>query len=226
MPTTKPGFYSATGEIETIYRKHHLVPTWESRSTPGTELSVLTQPMGQVGIQICRDMDYPESGPALCENKQDCFWCLPGTRGLPSMPSFHGHMSVMRGVEGGFSMVRDAKNGLLTASDDRGRILAEEPTRTDGALVTMVARVPLRHDSTLYQRSGDWFAWVDLLALLALWQINKRRRPGALGITPHRQCTESSLEAREPHSRIAPVITLLGGYGLRVYYDAPNFRQI
>jgi apolipoprotein N-acyltransferase len=39
--------YSATGEIETIYRKHHLVPTWESRSAPGTAISVLPQADGQ-----------------------------------------------------------------------------------------------------------------------------------------------------------------------------------
>jgi len=52
--------YSATGEIETVYRKHHLVPSWESQSTPGTELSTLTQPIGRIGIEICRDMDYPE----------------------------------------------------------------------------------------------------------------------------------------------------------------------
>src|SRR3984885_1398742 len=52
--------YSASGEIEAVYRKHHLVPTWESRSTPGTEMSVLTQRAGKIGIEICRDMDYPE----------------------------------------------------------------------------------------------------------------------------------------------------------------------
>lgn len=173
-------FYSATGEIEAVYRKHHLVPTWESRSTPGTELSVLTQPMGQVGIQICRDMDYPELARRYAREQAGLLLVPAWDQGIAVDASFHGHMSVMRGVEGGFSMVRDAKNGLLTASDDRGRILAEESSRTDGALVTMVANVPVRHDSTLYQKWGDWFAWVDVLALLALWQINKRRRPGAL----------------------------------------------
>jgi hypothetical protein len=49
-----------------------------------------------------------------------------------------------------------------------GRILAEESARSDGALVTMLATVPLRHGSTLYQQWGDWFAWLDLAALAAL----------------------------------------------------------
>jgi len=38
-----------------------------------------------------------------------------------------------------------------------------------------VATVPVRHDSTLYQKWGDWFAWVDLAALAALltfWLAN------------------------------------------------------
>ena len=89
----------------------------------------------------------------------------------------------MRGVESGFAMVRDAKVGLLTASDDRGRILAEEATHSDGTLVTMLATVPVRHDSTLYQVWGDWFAWFDLAglaALLAFWPVNRNflpRRP-------------------------------------------------
>lgn len=89
-------------------------------------------------------------------------------QGVDIDSAWHGHMSVMRGVEGGFTIVRDAKDGLLTASDDRGRILAEEPARSDGAFVTMLATVPVRHDSTLYQEWEDWFAWADFVALVAM----------------------------------------------------------
>jgi apolipoprotein N-acyltransferase len=84
-------------------------------------------------------------------------------------------------VENGFTMVRDAKVGLLTASDDRGRILAEESTHSDGTIVTMLATVPVRHDSTLYQEWGDWFAWVDLAALVALFTpllASRKFQPG------------------------------------------------
>ena len=34
-------------------------------------------------------------------------------------------MPLMRGVEGAFSIVRAAKNGFLTVSDNRGRIVGE-----------------------------------------------------------------------------------------------------
>lgn len=159
--------YSATGEIEAVYHKHHLVPTWEARSTPGTELSVLSQPPGKIGIEICRDMDYPELARRYAKQQVGLVLAPAWDQGLGVDAAWHGHLSLMRAVENGFSLVHDAKVGLLTASDDRGRIIAEEPTRSDGALVTMLATVPVRHDSTLYQRWGDWFAWVDLAALAA-----------------------------------------------------------
>ena len=160
--------YSAIGKIETVYRKHHLVPTWESRSTPGTEISVLPQPAGKIGIEICRDMDYPELARRYAKQQVGLVLVPAWDQGLGVDAAWHGHLSVMRGVESGFTMVRDAKVGLLTVSDDRGRILAEESTHTDGTLVTMLATVPVRNDPTLYQKWGDWFAWIDLAALAAL----------------------------------------------------------
>jgi apolipoprotein N-acyltransferase len=175
--------YSATGEIETVYRKHHLVPTWESRSTPGTEISVLPQPAGRIGIEICRDMDYPELARRYAMQQVGLVLAPAWDQGLGVDATWHGHLSLMRGVESGFTMVRDAKVGLLTASDDRGRILAEQPTRSDGGLTTMLASVPVRHDFTLYQVWGDWFAWFDLAALAALltfWLVNRKFQPQRL----------------------------------------------
>jgi len=174
--------YSATGQIETVYRKHHLVPGWEDRLTPGTEISVLPQPEGKIGIQICYDMDFAEWSRRYARQQVGLMLVPAWDQGVDLDGAWHGHMSVMRGVEGGFTVVRNAKDGLLTASDDRGRILAEEPTRSDGVFVTMLTRVPVRHDSTLYQQWGDWFAWADLVALaillvfwLTAWKFQPQR---------------------------------------------------
>jgi apolipoprotein N-acyltransferase len=158
--------YSASGEIETVYRKHHLVPSFESRSTPGTGISVLSQPPGKIGIEICRDMDYPELSRRYAHQDVGLVVVPAWDQGVDAI--WHGHMALMRSVEDGFTLVRDAKVGLLTAADDRGRILEEKSTRLDGEFVTMLAEVPVRHDSTLYQQWGDWFAWVDLVALAAI----------------------------------------------------------
>ena len=175
--------YSANGEIETVYRKHHLVPTWESRSTPGTELSVVPQPEGTIGVEICRDMDYPELARRY-GNRQVGLVLVPAwDQGINVDAAWHGHLSLMRAVEDGFAMVRDAKNGLLTVSDNRGRILAEKPTRSDGAVVNMLASVPVHHDATIYQKWGDWFAWLDMVAVIALlvfWLKSPRAQSGIL----------------------------------------------
>jgi apolipoprotein N-acyltransferase len=167
--------YSADGTIETVYRKHHLVPTWEARSTPGSEISVLPQPSGKIGIQICRDLDYPELSRRYAHHQVGLILAPAWDQGVDVDAQWHGHLALMRAVEDGFTLVRDAKVGLLTASDDRGRILAEQSTRPDGAFTTMLAAVPVRYDPTLYQKWGDWFAWMDLVAVAALltfWLAN------------------------------------------------------
>jgi apolipoprotein N-acyltransferase len=84
-------------------------------------------------------------------------------------------MAVLRGVESGFSIVRAAKQGLLTVSDGRGRILAEQ----DAAAVpwaSLLAAAPVRHDDTLYVRWGDWFAWLNAAVLAALLFVRQPAR--------------------------------------------------
>lgn len=46
-------------------------------------------------------------------------------------------------------MVPDVMVGLMTASDDCARILAEEQTRCDGTLLTILTTVPVRLEAAL-----------------------------------------------------------------------------
>jgi apolipoprotein N-acyltransferase len=87
----------------------------------------------------------------------------------------HGRMAVLRGVESGFTVARAAKQGLLTVSDDRGRILAEQDAATP-RVASLVASAPVRHDDTIYARLGDWFAWLDIGALTAMLVFRRPRR--------------------------------------------------
>jgi len=145
------------------YDKQHLLPAFESQFRPGVTLTLLSRPSGLWGVAICKDLDFIE--PARDYGRAGA--------GLLLVPAWdfvldrfeHGHKAVMRGVEGGFSVARAAKQGYLTVSDDRGRILAE--TATDPAsFATLVVEAPTTHHVTLYQSWGDWFAW-SVLALLA-----------------------------------------------------------
>jgi apolipoprotein N-acyltransferase len=79
--------------------------------------------------------------------------------------SWHGHMAIMRGVEDGFGVVHAAKNGYLTVSDNRGRVVAE--TRSDAAdFATLLSTVPAVHSATVYLLLGDWFGWLACALLV------------------------------------------------------------
>jgi apolipoprotein N-acyltransferase len=87
----------------------------------------------------------------------------------------HGRMAVMRGVEGGFTIARSAKQGLLTVSDDRGRILAQQDAATVH-FASLLATAPVRHGDTLYARWGDWFAWLNIAGLIVILLSPTRKR--------------------------------------------------
>jgi len=145
------------------YDKQHLLPPFESDSTPGKALTIWPNPPETRGVAICKDMDFTplsrQYGQAAAGVMLVPAWDFNLDRG------WHGHIAVMRGVEDGFSLVRAAKNGYLTVSDSRGRILSE--TRSDSApFATLVAEVPSAHQTTLYLFLGDWFAWFALAALI------------------------------------------------------------
>jgi apolipoprotein N-acyltransferase len=141
------------------YDKEHLLPPFESSTEPGHSLTLLPQQGHVVGIAICKDMDFAR--PARSYGEAGAGVLLVPAWDFVVDNAWHGHIAVMRGVEDGFSMVRSAKGGFLTVSDWRGRILAE--ARSDSArFATLIADVPAEHHATLYQRVGDWFAWVSV----------------------------------------------------------------
>jgi apolipoprotein N-acyltransferase len=173
--------YSQSGTLEAVYRKHHLVPVAEAGTTPGKGISVLYQPSGRLGLAICRDMDYPY--PARRYGKDDVGLLLIPAWDFNVDRVWHGHMALMRAVEYGFSIVRSAKQGLLTVSDDRGRVLAEAGTTRTEPFTTLLAVVPVEHSATLYQTLGDWFAWLNLAlfcSLITLWALGRRKLNGAM----------------------------------------------
>jgi apolipoprotein N-acyltransferase len=157
--------YLGTDVSPLFYDKHHMLPAFESSFLPGTKRVSFEMPSGVWGMAICKDMDFPQL------SRQ---YGADGV-GLLLVPAWdfgddgwlHDRMAVMRGVESGFSIARAAKEGLLTVSDDRGRILAQRKTGA-APFVSVAAAVPVRNDPTFYARFGDWFEWLNLAALLTL----------------------------------------------------------
>jgi apolipoprotein N-acyltransferase len=136
------------------YNKHHMLPPFESKLTPGTSLTFLSRSGGPVGIAICKDMDFIR--PALDYGRAGTALILDPAWDFNVDRAWHGHIAIMRGVENGYAIAHSAKDGLLTVTDSRGRILGE--LRSDAApFSSLLVEVPLHHDGTIFSRYGAWF---------------------------------------------------------------------
>ena len=148
----------------TTYDKQHMLPPFESMLTPGTSLALLSKPAFPIGVAICKDMDFIH--PALDYGRAGIDLLLDPAWDFNVDRTWHGHIAIMRGVEGGYAIAHTAKDGLLTVTDDRGRILGEIRTNS-GGFVSLLVDVPLRHDQTAFNRYGTWFPWMAGLLLLS-----------------------------------------------------------
>jgi len=170
--------FDAHGSV-TAYNKQHMVPVLEDRFTPGTGTTLLDGT--RVGLTICKDNDFPALGRAY--GARDAQLLLVPAWDFRLDDWLHSRMAILRGVESGFAMARSAREGRLTLSDDRGRVLAEVSSVQRDAQV--VGELPLRETHTVYARFGDWFAWLCVAGLAAvLWQARPRRSGATVRIAP------------------------------------------
>lgn len=158
------------GPVET-YDKHHPVPG-EGAIAGTAPLRVLDRPYGHAAGAICYDYDFPALGLEHARLGADLV-VVPASdwRGIDP---FHTQMAAMRGIEGGFSVVRSVRWATSGAFDAIGRVRGTASYFEGERL--MVARVPARRVETLYSRVGDVLPIASLLVLLA----------GVLGSLQHR----------------------------------------
>ncbi|MEV4799544.1 nitrilase-related carbon-nitrogen hydrolase [Nonomuraea sp. NPDC049421] len=152
------------------YDKHHLIPGLESDFTPGRALTFLDRTT--MGLIICKDLDFPwlvrryrqAGATALLAPAWD----------FDEDAWLHSRMAMVRGVESGLSVARAARQGVLTVSDTRGRVLAEGRSG-DRGMNTVYAELPQQGASTVYTLLGDWAAWSSVaLLLIALARLRTR----------------------------------------------------
>lgn len=157
------------------YDKQHLLPPFESPLTPGSELIWQEKPEGVWGLEICKDMDF--TSPSRRYGAAGAGVMLVPAWDFVDDAWAHGHIAIMRAVEGGFSLVRAARGGYLTVADDRGRVVAEAASWS-APYATLVAEVPGGHEKTLYLRLGDWLAKLSLVFVAGvLLRLALVRRP-------------------------------------------------
>lgn len=152
--------FPADGSPELRYHKHHLIPGFEDRFMPGTSLVTVERPSGRWGLLVCKDMDFPALSRAY--GQQGIVLALVPAWDFVLDGWLHSRMAMMRGIENGFAVARNAREGLATQSDAYGRL----------------GELRVRRVRTLYTRWGDWFAWLCLAGLAALVISRARTRRG------------------------------------------------
>jgi apolipoprotein N-acyltransferase len=151
------------------YAKRHLVPFVETEFKPGHTSGWLGD--GRA-MEICKDMDFPRTILGDAKYGIRLVGVPAGDFGKDAW--LHARMAIMRGVENGFAIVRAAEEGLLTASDAQGRLIASKSAASSGMTVLMAA-LPPGPGSTLYNRIGDAFAWCVILLFLVIGVLCTRR---------------------------------------------------
>ena len=161
------------------YDKRHPVPGLENDFTPGHVPGWLGD--GRA-MEICKDMDFPDTIRSDAAKGVRLMGVPAGDMGIDGWQ--HGIMSVMRGVEGGFSIVRAAHDGLVFASDAQGRLVALKKD-APASLTMIVADLPPGSGPTLYTRIGNAFAWLCGIFVLALGAgLLAWRRPRGAALLP------------------------------------------
>jgi apolipoprotein N-acyltransferase len=160
------------GQAPRAYDKEHMLPRFESQLTPGVSRTLLARPSGLWGLAVCKDMDFAQ--PARGYGEDGIGLLLVPAWDFDDDAWLHDRMAVLRGVEQGFTIARAARGGLMTVSDDRGRILAQRASAS-APYAALLADVPVHHDATLYGRLGDWFAWLASALLVFLLVAGLRR---------------------------------------------------
>jgi apolipoprotein N-acyltransferase len=158
------------------YQKRRLIQGLETRFfTPGKHPVTLAN---GTGLEICKDMDFHAMIRA------DTAATHPSLLAVPAWDFHiddwsHGRVSLMRSVENGVPMARNARDGLLTLNDRYGRIVAR--AQTTGPFQTLIGDLPLdgRGGKTIYDRIGDVFGWLCLVLGIATaaFAFFKKKQP-------------------------------------------------
>jgi len=150
--------------------------SWYPTGSDGV-LKTVDTPYGRLGAAICFDMDFPSFIRGLGRKKADIV--LVPSFDTERIRQYHTEAGLMRGLENGFSVVRQVNQGTSMAIDGSGRVLArQEYFETADRL--MIADVPTKRIGTPYAVLGDWFAYAGILlaaALVAAGAMDLRRKP-------------------------------------------------
>jgi apolipoprotein N-acyltransferase len=155
-----------TGHVVWTYKISHLVPGGQGLYVQGDgKVPIAESPYGRLANVICFDLDYPGTMRQAGQAGADLL--LGPSDDWQGFDPTHAQHATFRAIENGFSLVREASQGLSIAVDYEGRVLSASDYFTTDQQV-MVAYVPMHGVRTIYATMGDLFAWLCIIGLLAL----------------------------------------------------------
>ena len=133
-----------------------MIPGLEAEFTPGTAISITDVYGVRMGVAICKDFDFPSLIRRYGESaSMSC--CVPAWDfGVDAW--LQAAWPCCAASKSGFTLIRSAREGVMTITDPYGHVLAEASSGADIATLAAVVAVP-RHVPTLYIRIGDAFGW-------------------------------------------------------------------
>lgn len=175
-PRNYAWLYDPAGRRVENFEKHYLAPPERAAGyAAGDAWSVHSIEGAAVGLSVCKDMHFAAFGRAY--GKLDAQVMLVPAWDFAYVDGWMGsRMTLVRGVENGYAVVRVAREGLLTVSDAYGRVLAQTRSAAlPGSSLLAELPVQARLD-TLYTRIGDVLGWLSAV-VAAAWFAASSRRP-------------------------------------------------
>jgi apolipoprotein N-acyltransferase len=141
--------------------------------TPGKDPGFFDLSGLHCGVAICKDLDFERYMLRYGGRGTSILWVPAWDFDRDGW--LHSRMAMMRGIELGCPIVRNARDGRMTISDSRGRVLFEAISEGNRQ-ASLVAPVAFEASPTFYQKWGDWFGWLNLIAFAGLGITILRRR--------------------------------------------------
>jgi len=152
------------GSVDWTYNKTYPAPGDPEKPGQGI-VPVVETPYGRLANVICFDADFPNLMRQAGSQEVDMM-LVPGNDWAGIDP-WHTQHAVFRAIENGYSLVRQASNGLAMTVDYQGNVLTATDYYTTEQQ-TMIASVPVKGVWTIYAHVGDLFAWLCIAGMLFL----------------------------------------------------------
>ncbi len=167
--------FTPNGGIEASYRKQFMAPP-ERGYVAGHEYTLREVEGARHGIAICKDMHFATLGRAYGQRRVAVMVVPAWDFGLDRW--LGARMTAVRGIENGYLVVRAAREGLLTVTDARGRILGEQGSGPlPGQRLRVDAPVP-PPVATLYTQVGNVLGWACVaIAAVVIWRTRVAEGP-------------------------------------------------